>query len=180
MATQALDKPHHARKRRSMLVWLMAQYSRRRYGAVLTPIQELYSKAPWLAGFALKIWRRSNRLSLSELEVQQVFRRVAQLDECAFCEDLHRAEEQRLQGVEEADALAQWRSWESLSARSSAMLDYVEQCVLMGHPEPECAATAEHVLGSQTRLELTWLIAVAKYYSVLGRAYGFESQGLSA
>lgn len=174
MRLEPIDAP------RGLLLRIAYWMSRRRLGAVMTPLKVIYARVPKLAGLA---YRMSNvvekGLSLDEELVLLVTTQSSLINDCAFCADLHFAQAvQARLGLEKFRALPDFATSPHFDARERAALAFTDEVTrTRGASDASFEALREHFDERQI-VELTWLNAVGNYFNLMAVPLGIESDGL--
>ncbi len=161
-------------------LFLRAAYwvSRRRLGAVMSPLKVVYARLPEL------LW--ANRGVLSFLERDEipghlrhsVTTWVSTLNGCSFCADLHQAEALRDGADFEAiRELANYAESPLFSERERVALAYAEQVTLEKKASEETFAALRANFTEREIVYLTWLTAVTNYLNLMAVPLGLESDG---
>ena len=166
----------------SLLGKLLDSAIRRMLGRSITPSQVVYNRVPaaWRISLAFQLFERFGSRLPEELRLL-LTTRVAQLNGCAFCQDIKRAIALRSRlGTQRFDALAEWRASEAFSARERAALAFVEEATLA---KKVCDATFAEVrehFGEREIAELVLCNAIENFYNLLNLPLEIESDGLEA
>lgn len=167
----------------SLLGKLLDAAIRRMLGRPITPSQVVYNRVPaaWRISLAFQLFERYGSKLPGELRLLATTR-VAQLNGCAFCQDIKRATAIRARlGTHKFDALAEWRTSVVFSPRERAALGFVEEATLAKRVSDATFAELQRLFDEREIAELTLLNAIENFYNNLNLALGIEqSDGLEA
>ena len=167
----------------SLLGKLLDGAIRRMLGRPITPSQVVYNRVPaaWRISLAFQLFERFGSKLPSELRLLATTR-VAQLNGCAFCEDIKRAYAIRSRlGVAKFDALDDWRTSNAFSPRERAALAFAEEATLAKRVSDATFAEARAHFDEREIAELVLLNAIENFYNGMNLALGIEeSDGLEA
>jgi AhpD family alkylhydroperoxidase len=167
----------------SLLGRLLDAAIRQMLGRSITPAQVVYNRVPaaWRISLAFQLFERYGSKLPGELRLLATTR-VAQLNGCAFCQDIKRATAIRAQlGTQKFDALAEWRARAVFSPRERAALAFVEEATLAKRVSDATFAELQRLFDEREIAELTLLNAIENFYNNLNLALGIEqSDGLEA
>lgn len=155
---------------------------RRMLGRPITPAQVIYNRVPaaWRITLAFQLFERFGAKLPHEL-LLLVTTRVAQLNGCAFCQDIKRAVAIRSKlGTQRFDALADWRSSAVFSARERAALAYVEEATRSKVVSDATFAALREHFDEREIAELTLANAIENFYNLLNLPLEVEADGLEA
>ena len=155
---------------------------RRMLGRPITPSQVIYNRVPaaWRITLAFQLFERFGAKLPHEL-LLLVTTRVAQLNGCAFCQDIKRAVAIRSRlGTERFDALADWRGSAAFSARERAALAYVEEATRAKVVSDATFAELAKHFDEREIAELTLANAIENFYNLLNLPLEVEADGLEA
>ena len=156
---------------------------RRTLGRSITPSQVVYNRVPaaWWISLSFQLFERAGAKLPAELRLLATTR-VAQLNGCAFCQDIKRATaiRERL-GTAKFDALDQWRTSAAFSDRERAALAFVEQAALALAVDDAVYAEAARHFDEREIAELALINAIENFYNRMNLALGIDSSdGLEA
>ena len=164
----------------SLLGKLLDFAVRRTLGRSITPSQLIYNRVPaaWRIALAFQLYERFGAKLPHDLMLL-LSARVAMLNGCAFCVDIKRAVaiRERL-GTERFDALADWRSHPSWSARERAALAFVEEATRNKKVSEATFADLRTHFDEREIAELTLVNAIENFYNLLNLPLEVESDGL--
>ena len=155
---------------------------RRMLGRPITPSQVIYNRVPaaWRITLAFQLFERYGAKLPQEL-LLLVTTHVAMLNGCAFCQDIKRAVAVRSKlGTKRFDALADWRSSASFSARERAALAYVEEATRTKLVSDATFAELAKHFDEREIAELTLANAIENFYNLLNLPLEVEADGLEA
>jgi alkylhydroperoxidase family enzyme len=175
MRLQPIEKPP------SLLGKLLDSAIRRMLGRPITPSQVVYNRVPaaWRIALAFQLFERFGSRLPGELRLLATAR-VAQLNGCAFCQDIKRATaiRERL-GIAKFDALHEWRTSHAFSPRERAALAFVEEATLAKKVSDATFAETRAHFDEREIAELVLLNAIENFYNGMNLALGIEgSDGL--
>ena len=177
----AIPKLEPVTQPRSLFERVAFWQTAREYGKVLTPLTVIYARKPRLALIAQLItWTTEKGLTLEPGLRLLVAVHVAQLNGCAFCQDLNlaRAVQGRL-GGDRFRALPGYRTSELFSPRERAALAFVEEAT-RARKVSEATFEALRAHFNETEIvELTWLNAAENYFNLQAAVLGIGSDGLA-
>ncbi len=141
--------------------------TRRAYGKVLTPLKVIYARKPRLAFIAQLMTRTTESLSLGDDLCLLVTVHVAQLNGCAFCQDLNlaRAIQKRL-GLERFRELSEYQTSALFSARERAALAFCEEATRKRKVSEQTFERLREHFSETEVVELTWLNAAENYFNL--------------
>jgi AhpD family alkylhydroperoxidase len=166
----------------SLLGKLLDSAVRKVVGRSITPSRVIYNRVPaaWRISLAFQLFERYGATLPQELQLL-VSTRVAQLNGCAFCQDIKRAQAIREQlGIARFDALADWRGSAVFSPRERAALAYVEEATRTKTVSDGAFAELERHFDEREIAELTLCNAIENFYNLLSLPLEIESDGLEA
>jgi alkylhydroperoxidase family enzyme len=166
----------------SLLGKLLDSAVRRVVGRSITPAQVVYNRVPaaWRISLAFQLFERYGSKLPGELRLLATTR-VAQLNGCAFCQDIKRAYAIRSQlGTHKFDALAEWRASGVFSPRERAALAFVEEATLAKKLSDATFAEAQRHFDEREIAELVLLNGIENFYNAMNLALEIESDGLEA
>lgn len=165
------------KKPKGIFLKLVYFVSKRRFGKVILPISVVYARNIQLMYVALKIDKVEKKLSLSRSEVVQIRNFVAQTNDCSFCSDLgqYYANKDKIGHVME---LLNYRSNNSFSAKTKAMLRFVDEIVLNKRASEEAFTQLAKYYNEQEIVEITWVCATEHYFNLLAKPLGIKSDNL--
>jgi len=155
---------------------------RRRLGKVIMPMRTLYPRLPGLYRLSFTLMRfeeKGLRLDPATRTLVKAF--VADLNGCAFCLDLTRAQapaDPRLRA--QLAALDDWRDAPAFDDATRAMLAFAESAAREVHVKDAVYAEARHHFDERSLVEIAWLVALESYYNRLTGAFALESDGFCA
>ena len=156
---------------------------RRLLGRSITPSQVVYNRVPaaWRISLAFQLFEQLGSKLPPELRLL-VTTRVAQINDCAFCQDIKRAQAVRERiGTVRFDLLEQWRTSECFSARERAALAFVEQANQGKRIDDATFAELARHFDEREIVELALLNAIENFYNRMNLALGIDaSDGLEA
>lgn len=167
----------------SLLGKLLDHAIRGLLGRSITPSRVVYNRVPaaWRIALAFQLFERFGAKTPAELRLL-VTTRIAQMNGCAFCQDIKRATaiRERL-GIAKFDALDDWRTSDAFSAPERAALAFVEEATeRRGVRDDTFGGLARH-FDERVIVELTLLAAIENFYNVMNLALGIDrSDGLEA
>ena len=164
----------------SLLGKLLDAAVRRMMGRSITPSQVIYNRVPaaWRISLAFQLFERYGSKLPSELRLL-VTTRVAQLNGCAFCQDIKRAYAIREKlGTQKFDALAEWQASRAFSPRERAGLAFVEEATLAKKVSDATFADVQRHFDEREIAELTLLNAIENFYNLINLPLEIESDGL--
>jgi AhpD family alkylhydroperoxidase len=153
----------------SLLGKLLDAAIRRMLGRSITPSQVIYNRVPaaWRIALAFQLFERFGSRLPSELRLL-VTTRVAQLNGCAFCQDIKRAYAIREKlGTTKFDALAEWRASSAFSVRERAALAFAEEATLAKRVSDATFAEAQQRFDEREIAELVLLNAIENFYNLM-------------
>jgi alkylhydroperoxidase family enzyme len=166
----------------TLLGKLMTFAVKRQLGRAITPSQVIYNRVPaaWRISLAFLRFELFGAKLSHELRLL-VTTHVAQLNGCAFCQDIKRAfaVRQRL-GMKKFDALADWRSSDVFDARERAALAYVEEATQSKVVSDATFAELAKHFDEREIAELTLSNAIENFYNLLNVPLEVEADGLEA
>jgi alkylhydroperoxidase family enzyme len=167
----------------SLLGRLLDTAIRRTLGRSITPSQVVYNRVPaaWRISLAFQLFERLGSKLPLELRLL-VTTRIAQLNGCAFCQDIKRASaiRERL-GTAKFDALDGWRTSAAFSARERAALAFVEQATLARKMDDATFGEVARQFDEREIAELALVNAIENYYNLMNLSLGIDqSDGLEA
>jgi AhpD family alkylhydroperoxidase len=167
----------------SLLGKLLDAAVRRMLGRSITPAQVVYNRVPaaWRISLAFQLFERYGSKLPGELRLLATTR-VAQLNGCAFCQDIQRAYAIRTQlGTRKLDALAEWRASDVFTSRERAALAFVEEATLAKKVSDTTFAELQRHFDEREIAELTLLNAIENFYNLMNLSLGIDSSdGLEA
>ena len=155
---------------------------KRQLGRPITPSQVIYNRVPaaWRISFALLRYELFGAKLSPELRLLATTR-VAQLNGCAFCQDIKRALAIRQKlGTKRFDALAEWRASGMFDARERAALAFVEEATLGKRVSDATFSELRSHFDEREIAELTLSNAIENFYNLLNVPLEIESDGLEA
>ena len=166
----------------SLFMRLAYWASRRQFGAVITPMRVSYARNPRFALAGSVVGYVLDRgLSLDADVVHLVSARVAQVNGCAFCEDLSLAMVvQKRLGMDRFRALADYRTSPLFSERERAAIAFGEEASLERRVSDATFRAARAHFDETEVAELAWVAAAQTFYNVQNGALAIESDGLAA
>jgi alkylhydroperoxidase family enzyme len=167
----------------SLLGKLLDAAIRRMLGRPITPSQVVYNRVPaaWRISLAFQLFERFGAKLPAELRLLATTR-VAQLNGCAFCQDIKRAYaiRERL-GIAKFDALDAWRASGAFSPRERAALAFVEEATREKRVSDATFAEAQRWFDERELAELALSNAIENFYNAMNLALGIDrSDGLEA
>lgn len=150
---------------------------RRTLGRSITPSRVVYNRVPaaWRISLAFQLFERFGSKLPAELRLL-VTTRVAQLNGCAFCQDIKRAMAVReALGTAKLDALADWRASDRFSARERAALAFVEEAATGLRPSDEAFDAVQRLFDEREIAELALLLAIESFYNRMNLALGIDA-----
>ena len=166
----------------SLLGKLLDSAIRRMLGRSITPSQVVYNRVPaaWRISLAFQLFERYGSKLPGELRLLATTR-VAQLNGCAFCQDIKRATAIREQlGIEKFNALAEWRASSAFSLRERAALAFVEEATLAKRVSDATFAEVRAQFDEREIAELVLLNAIENFYNLINLPLEIEADGLEA
>ncbi len=167
----------------SLLGKLLDAAIRSTLGRPITPSQVVYNRVPaaWRISLAFNLFERFGAELPAELRLLATTR-VAQLNGCAFCQDIKRAMAIRAKlGTAKFDALHEWRASGVFSPQERAALAFVEEATLAKKVSDATFSEAQHWFSEREIAELVLLNAIENFYNGMNLALGIEaSDGLEA
>jgi alkylhydroperoxidase family enzyme len=166
----------------SLLGKLLDSAIRRMLGRSITPSRVVYNRVPaaWRISLAFQLFERYGSKLPGELRLL-VTTRVAQLNGCAFCQDIKRATAIREQlGIAKFDALAEWRESSAFSPRERAALAFVEEATLAKRVSDETFAEVRTQFDEREIAELVLLNAIENFYNLINLPLEIGADGLEA
>jgi alkylhydroperoxidase family enzyme len=166
----------------TLLGKLLDRAIRRSLGRSITPSQVIYNRVPaaWRITLAFQLFERWGAKLPHEL-LLLVTTRVAQLNGCAFCQDIKRAVAIRGRlGTARFDALADWRNSAVFSEREKAALAYVEEATRTKIVSDATFAELAKHFDEREIAELTLANAIENFYNLLNLPLEVESDGLES
>jgi alkylhydroperoxidase family enzyme len=167
----------------SLLGKLLDGAVRRMLGRSITPSQVVYNRVPaaWRISLAFQLFERYGSKLPIELRLLATTR-VAQLNGCAFCQDIKRAYAIRSKlGTRKFDALHEWRASDVFTPRERAALAFVEEATLAKKVSDATFAEVQRHFDERGIAELSLLNAIENFYNNMNLALGIdESDGLEA
>lgn len=146
-------------------------------GRSITPSQVVYNRVPaaWRISLAFQLFERFGAKLPAELRLL-VTTRIAQLNGCAFCQDIKRASAIRAElGTEKFDALEDWRTSPVFSARERSALAFVEQAThTMRVDDATFAELARH-FDEREIAELALSNAIENFYNRMNLSLGIDA-----
>jgi alkylhydroperoxidase family enzyme len=142
----------------------------------------IYNRVPaaWRITLAFQLFERWGAKLPHEL-LLLVTTRVAQLNGCAFCQDIKRAVAIRSRlGTARFDALADWRGSSVFSEREKAALAYVEEATRTKIVSDATFAELAKHFDEREIAELTLANAIENFYNLLNLPLEVESDGLES
>jgi alkylhydroperoxidase family enzyme len=164
----------------SLLGKLLDRVIRRSLGRSITPSQVIYNRVPaaWRISLAFQLFERYGAKLPHEL-LLLVTTRVAQLNGCAFCQDIKRAVAIRSRlGTARFDALADWRSSAVFSEREKAALAFVEEATRSKVVSDASFAELAKHFDEREIAELVLANAIENFYNLLNLPLEVEADGL--
>ena len=165
----------------SLLGKLLDAAIRGALGRSITPSQVVYNRVPaaWRISLAFQLFERFGAKLPEELRLLATTR-VAQLNGCAFCQDIKRAAAIRGRlGIEKFNALADWRTSRAFSPRERAALAFVEEATREKRVGDATYAEARAHFDEREIAELVLLNCIENFYNGMNLALGIEaSDGL--
>lgn len=156
---------------------------RRLLGRSITPSQVVYNRVPaaWRISLAFQLFEQFGSKLPADLRLLATTR-VAQINGCAFCQDIKRAQAVRERiGTERFDALDDWRASPLFSPRERAGLAFVEQATSSMRVDDATFAELARHFDEREIAELALLNAIENFYNRMNLALGIEaSDGLEA
>jgi alkylhydroperoxidase family enzyme len=164
----------------SLFMRLVYWLSRRQVGAVISPIQVIYARAPQLALPTGLISRTIEKgLSLEPELVLLTTTHASLLNGCSFCADLHQAQAvQAKLGLEKFRALRDFEVSALFSEREAAALAYCEEVTRSRKVSDATFARLRAHFGEREIVELTWLIAIGNFFNLMATSLEIDSDGL--
>lgn len=166
---------------RTLLDRFVYWLTRRQYGVVLSPVRVLYARKLRFAFLGQHIATTMERgLSLDDHLALLVTVRVAQVNGCAFCQDLNlaRATQKRL-GLDRFAALPAAHTSPLFSERERAALAFCEEATREHTVSDATFEAARAHFGEVELVELGWLVAAETYFNIQSAIFGFGSDGLA-
>ena len=156
--------------------------TRRRYGAVLSPVRVLYARKLRLAFLGQHIATTlESGLSLDDELTLLAATLVARNNDCAFCQDLNLARSiQERMGAERFAALGEASTSPLFTARERAALAF---CAEAAREHTVCDATFEAArehFGETELVELAWIAAAETYFNIQSGVFRLGADGLAA
>jgi AhpD family alkylhydroperoxidase len=154
--------------------------SRRRFGAVISPLKVIYARSPRLArlGYRIGVVLESG-LSLESELVLLVSTQSSLINGCTFCADLHRAQAiQKKIGLEKFKHLLEAATSPIFSDRERAALVYTEEVTRKRNASDASFEELRKHFNEREIVELTWLNAVGNYFNLMAVPLGIESDDL--
>lgn len=152
-------------------------------GRSITPSQVVYNRVPaaWRISLAFQLFERFGA-KLPEALRLLVTTRIAQINGCAFCQDIKRASAIRAElGIARFDALEDWRTSPVFSARERAALAFVEQATRTMRVDDETFAELARHFDEREIAELALSNAIENFYNRMNLSLGIDaSDGLEA
>ena len=167
----------------SLLGRLLDAAVRSALGRSITPSQVVYNRVPaaWRISLAFQLFERFGAKLPAELRLL-VTTRVAQLNGCAFCQDIKRASAIRAElGTAKFDALEDWRTSPVFSPRERAALAFVEQATDALRVDDATFAELARHFDEREIVELALCNAIEHFYNRMNLALDIDaSDGLEA
>ena len=166
----------------TLLGKLLDRAIRRSLGRSITPAQVIYNRVPaaWRITLAFQLFERFGAKLPHEL-LLLVTTRVAQLNGCAFCQDIKRAVAIRGRlGTARFDALADWRSSAVFSEREKAALAFVEEATRTKVVSDATFAELAKRFDEREIAELVLANAIENFYNLLNLPLEVEADGLES
>ena len=166
----------------SLLGRLLTFAMKRQLGRAITPSQVIYNRVPaaWRISLAFLRFELFGAKLSHELRLLATTH-VAQLNGCAFCQDIKRAVAIRSRlGTKRFDALADWRTSPLFDERERAALAYVEEATLHKVVSDATFAELAKHLDDREIAELTLSNAIENFYNLLNLPLEVEADGLEA
>jgi len=166
----------------SLLGKLLDTAIRRALGRSITPSRVVYNRVPaaWRISLAFQLFERFGSKLPGELRLLATTR-VAQLNGCAFCQDIKRAVALREQlGIAKFNALAEWRASSLFSPRERAALAFVEEATLAKRVSDATFEGARSHFDEREIAELVLLNAIENFYNLINLPLEIEADGLEA
>lgn len=175
MRIEPIEKP------RGLLMRLAYRMSRRRLGAVISPLKVVYARHPRIARIGFSLTRvLESGLSLDPELRLLLISQSSLINGCGFCADLHHAQAlQAKLGMEKFSALLDYAQSPHFSERERAALAYAEEATRQRHVSDATFEALRRHFDDVEIVEITWLNAVANYFNLLAVPLGLESDGLA-
>ncbi|MFN8060247.1 MAG: carboxymuconolactone decarboxylase family protein [Vicinamibacterales bacterium] len=159
---------------------LLDRVTRRMLGRSITPSQVIYNRVPaaWRITLAFQLYERYGARLPADLRLL-VTTRVAQLNGCAFCQDIKRALAVRERmGIERFNALESWRTSAVFSAGERAALSFVEEATTSKQVSDTTFEELKRHFDDRQIAELTLSNAIENFYNLLNLPLQIESDRL--
>jgi len=173
MRLDAIEKP------KNLMLKMGYKMMQKQFGKVLTPLKIIYARKPSLMMIAQKIDKTSSKLSLDPSFRLLIQTFASMTNGCHFCHDFRQTQviKNKL-GTEKFEALINYHSSHSFSARERAALAYVEATIKDKHVSDKTFSELKKHFTDVEIIELTWINAAESYYNSLMIPLGIESDHL--
>ena len=163
-----------------LMMKLAYNFSRKRFGKVLTPLKVFAARLPLGFGmFSQKIAKLDQQLTLPREMVLLVRETVAHINVCLFCIDIGRAiTVQESMKQAKFDALDEYRSNPLFSEAERAALDYVTQLTREKKVDPDVFARLAKHYSERQICEIVWLVASEHVYNMTNIGLNIHSDML--
>ncbi len=165
-----------------LLMRIAFRMTRRQFGKVMTPMKVLYPRMPGMLRLSYEIAKFETKgIRLQPRLHFMVVMLASQINGCGFCLDLARAMAIRQHlGMQELDALRDYRVSPLFSDRERAALAYVEEATRHKRVSDATFGALREHFSDWEIAEITWLNAVENYYNLINVPLEIESDGFCA
>jgi alkylhydroperoxidase family enzyme len=173
MNLQPIEQP------KGLMLKMAYRMVRGKFGKVLSPLKIIYARKPALMFVAQKI----DTVLMKKLSFDPTFRLLVQTytsmqNGCPFCSDFRRAQTVMAKiGTERYQMLEEFRTSNLFNDRERAALSYAGAAVKR-QVTPEHFVELKKHFSEEEIIELTWVIAIEVYYSLMMIPLGIGSDGL--
>jgi alkylhydroperoxidase family enzyme len=167
-------------KPQSLVMKLAYNFTRRRFGKVLTPLKVHSARLPAAFGlFYTKVGKLDKKLTLPHELVLLIREQVARINVCLFCTDISRSFVIKA-SMKEAkfDALEQYDTSPLFNDAERAALDYVTELTKDKKVNPETFARLSRHYSERAICEIVWLVASEHLYNLTNIGLNIHSDML--
>lgn len=164
-----------------LLMKLVYWFSRKQYGKVLTPLKVIYARLPFSFGnFIQKLEKLEQKYQLPKYIAVLVRTHVAQINTCAFCIDIGKAEviKHFPDQQEKFFNISVYKTSAMFTPRERAALMFAEELTMNKKVSDGTFATAQKFFSERELVEIAWAVTREHIYNLMNLAFDIESDGL--
>jgi alkylhydroperoxidase family enzyme len=167
---------------RNPMLRIVYHLARRQLGMVISPLKVIYARRPRLLPMLNRIVHYQSRPLAIPEELKLLIKAYgAQLNNCAFCQDIALAELMRQQlGEQKFRHLHRWRDSQGIfSEAERAVLSFVEEYAQDRLISDQTYAALTHHFSEVQIIDIVAVHAIEQYFNAMNIPFQIESDGLA-